>query len=74
MGFEGFDWPDTNAIFEVASERSTGGRRNFAPLVEKAKADAVRAHDLLKTYGTTRLHSPPALDGGVLPETVRRCT
>jgi arsenite oxidase large subunit len=72
MGFEGFDWPDTNAIFELASERSTGGRRNFAPLVEKAKADGVRAHDLLKTYGTTGLQTPLGLEGGELTETVRQ--
>ena len=40
MGFEGFDWEDSNEIFEEASARSTGGRRDFAALVEKARPTA----------------------------------
>ncbi len=72
MGFDGFDWPDTNAIFEEASEKSSGGRRDYAALVEKAKADGMRGHDLLRTFGTTGLQTPLSLEGGELVETVRR--
>jgi len=69
MGFEGFDWADTNEIFEEAAPKSSGGRRNFAALVEKAQADGVRGHDLLRTYGTTGLQTPLSLEGGELIET-----
>ncbi|MEE8486390.1 MAG: arsenate reductase (azurin) large subunit [Acidimicrobiia bacterium] len=71
MGFEGFDWQDTNEIFEEAAPKSLGGRRNFAALVEKAQADGVRGHDLLATYGTQGLQTPLKLEGGELVETVR---
>ena len=71
MGYEGFDWADTNEVFEEAAPKSSGGRRDFAALVEKAQADGVRAHDLLRTYGTTGLQTPLKLENGELVETVR---
>ncbi len=44
MGFQGFDWTDSNEIFEEAAEASKGSRRDYAALVEKAKADGKRGH------------------------------
>ena len=71
MGFEGFDWPDSNAIFEEAAPHSSGSRRDFAALVEKAQADGTRGHDLLRTFGTTGLQTPLSLANGELVETAR---
>jgi arsenite oxidase large subunit len=71
MGYEGFDWEDTNEIFEEAAAKSVGGRRDFAALVEKAQAEGVRGHDLLTTYGTQGLQTPLSLENGELVETVR---
>ncbi|MGI9602750.1 MAG: arsenate reductase (azurin) large subunit [Acidimicrobiales bacterium] len=71
MGYDGFDWEDTNAIFEEASANSAGGRRDYAALVEKAQADGQRGHDLLRTFGTQGLQTPLALEGGELVETPR---
>jgi len=71
MGFEGFDWQDSNEIFEEAAPRSSGGRRNYAALVEKAQAEGVRGHDLLATYGTQGLQTPLSLEAGELVETQR---
>ncbi|MEE9414723.1 MAG: arsenate reductase (azurin) large subunit, partial [Acidimicrobiales bacterium] len=71
MGFEGFDWKDSNELFELASEKSAGGRRDFSALVEKARAEGMSGHDLLRTYGTTGLQTPLKLEGGELIETVR---
>ncbi len=71
MGFDGFSWEDSNAIFEEASERSAGGRRDFAALVEKAKADGKRGHDLLREFGTQGLQTPLRLVDGELVETER---
>ncbi|MCH7668655.1 MAG: arsenate reductase (azurin) large subunit [Acidobacteria bacterium] len=71
MGFEGFDWKDTNEIFEEAAPKSVGGRRDFVELVKKAQADGVRGHDLLKTFGTTGIQTPIKNEGGKLVGTVR---
>ncbi len=69
MGFEGFEWENTAEIFEEAAPKSTGGRRDFLALVEKAQADGVSGHELLKSYGTTGLQTPLSLEGGELVET-----
>jgi arsenite oxidase large subunit len=71
MGFDGFDWQDTNEIFEEAAPKSSGGRRDYAALVEKAQAEGVRGHDLLATYGTQGLQTPLKLENGELVGTVR---
>ncbi len=51
MGFEGFDWPDTNAIFEEGGPAS-GGRKAYNELVVLAQEQGIRAHDLLKSFST----------------------
>ncbi|NIS63619.1 MAG: hypothetical protein GTO05_00460, partial [Gemmatimonadales bacterium] len=61
----------SNEIFEEAAERSKGGRRDYAALVEKAKADGKRGHDLLREFGTQGLQTPLKLEGGELVETPR---
>ena len=71
MGLDGFDWQDTNEIFEEAAPKSSGGRRDYAALVEKAQAEGVRGHDLLATYGTQGLQTPLKLENGELVGTVR---
>ena len=71
MGFEGFDWADTSEIFDEAAPRSSGSRRDFAALVEKANGDGMSGHDLLRTYGTTGLQTPLRLEDGELVETIR---
>ena len=70
MGFEGFDWPDSNAVFEEYAPRSSG-RKDFQALGEKAAADGMRAHDLLRERGTTGYQTPLALEDGNLVETPR---
>ena len=72
MGFDGFDWQDSNEIFEEAAEASRGGRRDFAALVEKARADGKRGHDLLREFGTTGIQTPIKLIDGELEGTVRQ--
>lgn len=71
MGYEGFDWEETNDIFEEAAAKSSGGRRDFVALVEKAQSDGVKGHELLASYGTQGLQTPLRLEGGELVETVR---
>ncbi len=72
MGFDGFDWADSNEIFEEGAAASSGGRRDYGALVEKARAEGKRGHDLLRELGTQGLQTPLTLEGGELVETVRQ--
>jgi arsenite oxidase large subunit len=71
MGFDGFDWEDTNQIFEEAGPKSSGGRRDFSALVEYAQEKGLRAHDVLREFGTTGIQSPIIRDGDKLVGTPR---
>ncbi len=71
MGFEGFDWKDSNAVFEESARFGRKSRTNYHPLVWMAKKQGVRAHDLLKTYGTTGIQCPIRYESGKLVGTVR---
>ncbi|MBT8211608.1 MAG: arsenate reductase (azurin) large subunit, partial [Acidimicrobiia bacterium] len=53
MGFEGFDWEDSNAVFEEGGPKS-GGRKAYNELVVLAQEQGIRAHDLLKSYSDRR--------------------
>ena len=71
MGFDGYDWESTADIFEEGARFSRGGRLNFHPLVKKAKEKGVRAHEMLRSYGTRGLQAPLRLEDGELVETRR---
>lgn len=71
MGFDGFDWADSNAVFEESAKRSSGSRKDYSALVELAQAQGRRAHDFLGDLGTTGLQAPLRIEGGELIETVR---
>ncbi|MFQ5425470.1 MAG: arsenate reductase (azurin) large subunit, partial [Gaiellales bacterium] len=70
MGFAGFDWRDSNAIFEESGALQ-GGRKDHKALIEKAQGDGVRAHELLRSYGTTGLQTPLRLENDELIGTPR---
>jgi len=71
MGFEGFDWKDSNEVFEEAARHGRGGVLNYHPLVVKAKDEGKRAHDLLREYGTEGIQTPIRMVGGKLVGTKR---
>jgi arsenite oxidase large subunit len=71
MGFRGFDWRDSNEIFEESAAASEGSRTDFLAVVEKARSDGVRAHDLLREFGTDGIQLPARLDKGKLVGTPR---
>ena len=67
MGYEGYDWQDSNDVFEEASRSSRGGVLDYHPLVIHAKAQGRRAHNLLRDMGTTGIQAPVRLvDGGLV--------
>ncbi len=71
MGFEGYDWKDSNDVFEESCRFSRGARTDYNALRVIAKRKGMKAHDLLKTYGTQGLQCPLLLDGDTIVETKR---
>jgi len=71
MGFTGYDWKDSNDVFEESARFGRGGVLNYHPLVEKAKAAGVRAHELVRKYGTTGIQTPIRVKNGELVGTQR---
>ncbi|WP_089718969.1 arsenate reductase (azurin) large subunit [Candidatus Entotheonella palauensis] len=71
MGFEGYDWKDSNDVFEESCRFSRGKRTDYNVLRTVAKRKGMKAYDLLKTYGTQGLQCPLLLDGDQIVETKR---
>ena len=71
MGYEGFDWRDSNDVFEEAAERSKGGVHDYAALVEIAREQGKRGHELLRELGTTGIQCPMTREGDRLVGTER---
>ena len=58
MGFQGYDWRDSNDIFEEAARFSRNGMLNYHPLVVKAKEEGKSGHEKLRELGTTGMQTP----------------
>ena len=71
MGFDGFDWKNSNEVFEEASEKSIDTVHDYAPLVKRAKNKGKTGHEFLDKLGTTGIQCPIKEDGGKLVGTVR---
>jgi arsenite oxidase large subunit len=71
MGFEGFDWKDSNDVFEESARFGRGSRTNYQPLVWVAKKKGMRGHELLRTYGTQGIQAPIRYEDGKLVGTKR---
>ena len=71
MGFDGFDWRDSNDVFEEAAERSRGTVHDYSALVEMACSQGKRGHELLRELGTTGIQCPIVLKDGDLVGTPR---
>jgi arsenite oxidase large subunit len=71
MGFEGYDWKDSNEVFEESCRFSRGSRKDYNAIRVIARRKGMRAHDFLRTYGTTGLQAPLLIDGDKIVETKR---
>ena len=58
MGYDGFDWRDSNDVFEEAAERSKGTVHDYAALVAMARPQGKTGHQLLGELGTTGIQCP----------------
>ncbi len=71
MGFSGYDWNEPNDVFEESCRFSRGGRTDYNVLRTVAMRRGMKAHELLRSYGTTGLQCPLLLDGDTILETKR---
>lgn len=71
MGFEGYDWKDSNDVFEESCRFSRGSRKDYQVIRTVAQRKGMRAHDFLRTFGTQGLQAPLLLDGDRIIETRR---
>jgi len=71
MGFSGFDWKDSNDVFEDAAFYNKGRRTSYVALVEYAHSKGMSGHELLKTYGTQGIQGPVRWEDGELKGTTR---
>ncbi len=66
MGFEGYDWRDSNDVFEEASERSIGTVHDYVELVRMARSQGKSGHEFLRELGTTGIQCPIRVEDGQL--------
>ena len=71
MGFEGYEWKDSNDVFEEAARFSRGTVLNYNNLVVAAKKQGVKAQEMLRAYGTEGIQTPIRVINGKLTGTVR---
>ena len=72
MGFDGFDWRDSNDVAEEASPFSRGSRKDFHMIKIVAHREGKTLHEKLGEFGTTGIQGPVLLnEAGVLEGTVR---
>lgn len=71
MGYEGFDWPSSEAIFVEAAEQARGSAHDYSGLVELAEETGESAYALLAARGTTGLQCPAIAVNGEITQTVR---
>ncbi|HJP36963.1 MAG TPA: molybdopterin-dependent oxidoreductase [Gammaproteobacteria bacterium] len=71
MGFTGFDWKDSNEVFEESCRFSRGSRKDYNVVKVMAKRKGMKAHEYLRGFGTTGLQAPLLLFGDKVVQTKR---
>lgn len=71
MGYSGFDWKDSNEVFEDAAFYNKGRITSYVALVEYAKKHGKTGHEQLRELGTTGIQGPVRWEDGKLVGTKR---
>jgi len=58
MGFDGFDWKDSNEVCEESSRFSRGSRKSYHMIKIAAHAENKTLHEKLRELGTTGIQGP----------------
>ncbi len=73
MGFDGFDWQNSNEVAEEAVRFTRGSRKDFHAVYRLAKKEGKGLHQKVREFGTDGVQCPVMLDadGVTLIETKR---
>ena len=72
MGFEGFDWENSNEVLEEGARFSRGSRKDFFMVKVVAQREGKTLHEKLGEFGTNGIQGPVLLrDDGTLEGTKR---
>lgn len=72
MGFEGFDWDNSNEVAEEAARFTRGSRKDFNMVKVAAKREGKTLHEKLREFGTDGIQGPVYMhDDGTLEGTLR---
>ncbi len=72
MGFEGYDWQNSNDVMEEAVRFTRGSRKDFLMVKVAAQREGKTLHQKLKEFGTNGIQAPVFMDSdGNLVETKR---
>ena len=71
MGFDGFDWKNSNDVAEEAARFSRGSRKDFNMIKVDAKAKGITLHERLRQMGTEGIQGPVFRINGKLVGTKR---
>ena len=71
MGLEGFDWTESNDVFEEAARFSRNGVLSYNVLVKEAKKEGKKGHEKLRELGTTGIQTPIRMVDGQMIGTGR---
>lgn len=71
MGYTGFDWANSNEVFEEAAWHGRGDVTSYLQLVEYARAHGKTGHELLREFGTEGIQGPVRWEDGKLLGTKR---
>ena len=71
LGFSGYEWKDSNEVFEEAAWHSRNGVTSYLQLVQYAKSKGKTGHELLREMGTAGIQGPVRWEDGKLVGTKR---
>ena len=72
MGFNGYDWKNSNDVIEEGARFSRGSRKDFFMVKVAAQREGKTLHEKLNEFGTDGIQAPVLMDDqGKLIETVR---
>lgn len=72
MGYEGFDWKNSNDVAEEASRFSRGSRKDFNMVKVAAHREGKTLHEKMNEFGTTGIQGPVFMhEDGSLEGSVR---
>jgi len=71
MGYEGWDYEESNDLFEEAAKKSKGGNYDFFHVVEEARKAGKKGHEFLREMSTTGIQLPARIVDGKMVGTKR---